>query len=144
MANYPQELAQDAVCQSHTGYRTGLWFQPTRPLRLNTNEWMNEWMNECFKLCRSQWPRFLRRRSETARLLRLWVRTSLWTWISVCCECCVLSGRGPCGKLITCPEESYRLWCVVVVWVWNLVNKEAMAHWGGGGLLRQNQNKQIS
>jgi len=40
----PQELAQDAVCQSHTGHRTGLWFLPTRPLRLNTNEWMNEWM----------------------------------------------------------------------------------------------------
>ena len=42
MANYPQELAQDAVCQSHTGHMTGLWFLPTRPLRLNTNEWMNE------------------------------------------------------------------------------------------------------
>ena len=41
MANYPQELAQDAVCQSHTGHMTGLWFLPTRPLRLNTNEWMN-------------------------------------------------------------------------------------------------------
>ena len=30
------------------------------------------------------------------------------------CECCVLSGRGLCDKLITCPEESYRLCCVVV------------------------------
>ena len=40
MANYPQELAQDTVCQSHTGHMTGLWFLPTRPLRLNTNEWM--------------------------------------------------------------------------------------------------------
>jgi len=26
----------------------------------------------------------------------------------------VLSGRGLCDELITCPEESYRLWCVVV------------------------------
>ena len=41
MANYPQELAQDAVCQSHTGHMTGLWFLPARPLRLNTNERMN-------------------------------------------------------------------------------------------------------
>ena len=41
MANYPQELAQDAVCQSHAGHMTGLWFLPTRPLRLNTNERMN-------------------------------------------------------------------------------------------------------
>ena len=32
----------------------------------------------------------------------------------VCCECCVLSGRGLCGELINRPEESYRLWCVVV------------------------------
>jgi len=27
----------------------------------------------------------------------------------VCCECCVLSGRGLCDELITRPEESYRL-----------------------------------
>ena len=38
MANYPQELAQDAVCQSHTGHMTGLWFLPARPLRLNINK----------------------------------------------------------------------------------------------------------
>ena len=34
--------------------------------------------------------------------------------MSVCCECCVLSGRGLCDELITRPEESYRLWCVFV------------------------------
>ena len=38
MANYPHELAQDAVCQNHTGHTTGLWFLPARPLRLNINE----------------------------------------------------------------------------------------------------------
>jgi len=32
----------------------------------------------------------------------------------VCCECCVLSGRGLCDGLITHPEKSYRLWRVVV------------------------------
>ena len=32
----------------------------------------------------------------------------------VCCECRVLSGRGLCDELITLPEESYRLCCVVV------------------------------
>jgi hypothetical protein len=32
----------------------------------------------------------------------------------VCCECCVLSGKGLCDELITRPEESYRLWCVIV------------------------------
>jgi len=34
--------------------------------------------------------------------------------MSVCCKCCVLSGRGLCDELITRPEESYRLWCVIV------------------------------
>ena len=32
----------------------------------------------------------------------------------VSCKCCVLLGRTPCDELITRPEESYRLWCVVV------------------------------
>jgi len=31
-----------------------------------------------------------------------------------CFERCVLSGRGLCDELISRPEESYRLWCVVV------------------------------
>ena len=38
MTDYPQELAQDAVCQSHTGHMSGLWFLPARPLRLITND----------------------------------------------------------------------------------------------------------
>jgi len=33
----------------------------------------------------------------------------------VCCECCVLSGRGLCDGPITCPEESYGCLCVVSV-----------------------------
>jgi len=32
--------------------------------------------------------------------------------MSVCWECCVLSGRGLCDELITPPDASYRLWCV--------------------------------
>ena len=67
-------------------------------------------------LCRFwlQCSRTLRRRSAAARLLRSWVRIPPGTWMFVCCECCVLSGRGLCDELITRPEESYRLWCVVV------------------------------
>jgi hypothetical protein len=34
--------------------------------------------------------------------------------MSVCCECCVLWGRGLCDELITLPEESYLSWCVAV------------------------------
>ena len=67
--------------------------------------------------CRSQWPRGLRRRSAAARLLRLWVRIPPGTWIFVCCECCVLSGRGLYDELITRPEESYRMWCVATLWM---------------------------
>ena len=33
--------------------------------------------------------------------------------MSVSYECCVLAGRGLCDRLITRPEESYRMWCVV-------------------------------
>ena len=63
---------------------------------------------------RSQWPCGLRRRSVATRLLRSWVRIPPGAWMFVCCECCVLSGRGLCDELITRPEKSYRLRCVVV------------------------------
>jgi hypothetical protein len=59
---------------------------------------------------RSQWRCGLRRRSAAACLLKLWFRIPPGT----CCECCVLSGRGLCDEVITCPEESFRMWCVVV------------------------------
>ena len=63
---------------------------------------------------RSQWPRDLSPRSTAARLLRSWVRIPPGAWMAVRCECCVLSGRGLYDELTTRPEESYRLWCVVV------------------------------
>jgi len=49
-----------------------------------------------------------------AHLLRSWVRIQLAGWMFVCCECCVLSGKGLCDGLITRPGESYQLWRVVV------------------------------
>ena len=50
----------------------------------------------------------------------------------VCCECCVLSGRGLCDELITRPEESYRLWCVFVCDLGkkNLKNEEVVTRFG--------------
>jgi hypothetical protein len=45
-------------------------------------------------------------------------------------ECCALSGRGFCDELITRQEEFYRLWCVVVCDLENLVNEEAMTYVG--------------
>jgi len=69
-------------------------------------------------------PRGLRRRSTAARLLGLWVLIPPRAWMSVCCECFVLSGRGLCDELITRPEESYRVWCVVVCDLENLMNED--------------------
>ena len=65
-------------------------------------------------ICRSQWPGGLRRGTAAARLLGLRVRIPPGAWMFVCCDCCLLSGRGLCDGLITRPEESYLLWCVVV------------------------------
>jgi len=63
--------------------------------------------------------------------------------MSVCCECCVLSGIGLCDEIITYPEESYRLWCVVVCDLENLVNEEALAHWGTVAPKTNKQNIRI-
>ena len=88
-------------------------------------------------VCRSQWPRGLRRKSAAARLLGLWVRVPPGAWMSVSCVCCVLSGRGLCGGLITHPEESYPLWCVVEC---DLETSRMRRPWPTGGLLRQKKN----
>jgi len=34
--------------------------------------------------------------------------------MDVYCECCVMLGRGLCDKLITRPEESFQVWCIIV------------------------------
>jgi hypothetical protein len=62
-----------------------------------------------------QWPRGRRRGSAAVRLLGLRVRIPPEAWIFVCCGCCVLPGRGLCDGPIPRPEESYRLWCVLMV-----------------------------
>ena len=59
-----------------------------------------------------QGPRGLRRELAAARLLVFWVRIPLGLWLSISCECCVLSGTGFWVRLITHPEEPYRVWYV--------------------------------
>jgi hypothetical protein len=59
-----------------------------------------------------QWLRGLRRGSAAAGFQGLRVRNPPVAWMSVSCECCVLSDRGLSDGLITRPEESYRVWCV--------------------------------
>ena len=101
MANYPQELAQDAVCPSHTGHTTGLWFLPTRPLRPNTNERMNIRTHTM----RCRWLRGQRRGCAAARLLGLRVRIPPKIWNSVSIKRCVFPGTGICNGLITRAEQ---------------------------------------
>jgi len=103
-------------CQIHTNISTAC-FGPyghrqvgysIRGKKLHNTIWYSTNING-----RSHWSRGLRRRSAAARLLRLWVRIPPGAWMFIC-ECFVLSGRGLWDELITRPEESYRLWCVVV------------------------------
>ena len=83
---------------------------PDPPPTWQAEKWVKPRLNQKIVkelLCQSQWPRGLRCRSAAARLLRSWVRIPPGAWTFVCCECCVLSGRGPCDELITRPGESY-------------------------------------
>jgi hypothetical protein len=68
----------------------------------------------------------------------IWVRIPPGTWMSVCCECCVLSSRGLCFGLIIRPEELCRLWCVVVC---DLKTSIIRGPWPHGG--SSAKNKQI-
>jgi hypothetical protein len=51
------------------------------------------------------------RGSAAARLLRLWVRIPPGAWMSVSCECCMLSGS-LCVGLITRPGDCGASFCV--------------------------------
>jgi len=88
-------------------------------------------------ICRSQWPRCLRRRSAAARLLRLWVRISLGGWVSVCWVLRVLRyrplRRADHSSRGVVPSVARRC-----VWSRNLVNEKALTQWG---LSRQKQTK---
>jgi len=55
----------------------------------------------------------------------------------------VLSGRGLCEELITRPEESYRLWCVVVCDLEKLKNEEAVTSVGSQRHSKKKSIKQI-
>ena len=93
---------------------TGFYKRDGGCLLCGTDWIFNYILGSCYNLSRFKWPRGLRRGSAAARLLGLLVRIPPGAWMFVCCECRVLSGRGLCGELITRPEESYRLCCVVV------------------------------
>ena len=76
-----------------------------------------------------------------ARLLRLWVLIPPVAWMFVCCDCCVLQGRGLCDGLITRPEKSYRLCRVVVCDLEASITRRPWSTGKGGRASRQKQTK---
>jgi len=75
---------------------------------------------------RSQWPRGLRRGSSAVRLMGLQVRISPEPWMSVCCDCRVLSGRGLRRAHHPSRAVLPNVACVCV-WSWNLKNEKTLA-----------------
>ena len=77
------------------------------------------WYSQCVN-SRSLWPSGLRRVSVAAHLLRLWVLTVVsvvYCWVEVSATSWSLVQGSPTD-------------CGVSVWSRNLVNEEALAHWG--------------
>jgi hypothetical protein len=74
---------------------------------------------------KSHWPHGVRRRSAAARLLRCELESHRGHG---CLLCVVLSGWGLWDELIPRPEESYRVWCVVVCDL-ETSKEEVLAHW---------------
>ena len=62
----------------------------------------------------AQWPSGPKRESVVNYLLELRVRIPPEVWISVCCECCVLSGTCLCDGRISHRKESFRMWWVIL------------------------------
>ena len=61
------------------------------------------------------------------------------SWVmDVCCDCRVLSGRGLCDELMTRPQESYRLWFIVVC---DLEISRMRRPWPTGGFRAKNKQK---
>jgi hypothetical protein len=61
---------------------------------------------------------------------------SAGAWMFVSCEGCLLSGRGLCDELITRPEESYWLLCVVEC---DLETSWMGGPWSDGGCRAKNK-----
>jgi hypothetical protein len=84
-------------------------------------EWVTGNSNEVFVAkysphdakCRSHWMDGLESGSVAVRLLGLRVGIPPEAWMSVSCECCVLSCSGLCNGPIPHPEDPYRVWCVL-------------------------------
>jgi hypothetical protein len=97
-----------------------------------------------FRNCKNWAP--IRHSSAVARLLGLRVRIPPEAWMSLCCECCMLLGRGLCDGPISQPEESYHVCvcvCVCVMIVIRCSYNPLHLQWGGGrGQIEKEKNKE--
>jgi hypothetical protein len=71
----------------------------------------------------------LRRRSSAARLLGLWVRIPPGTWMFVCCERCVLSGRKSVRRIDHSSRGVLPTVARHCVWSRNLEHEKAKARY---------------
>jgi hypothetical protein len=103
MLRHPPSFSRRSVCwrpglnQTPITSRTGLFrhSKNTCPLKQDINLCgIKRYCTKHRSFCRSQWPRGPRRRFVAAGLQRFWVQIPPGVWMFVCCECCVLSGRG--------------------------------------------------
>ena len=78
--------------------------------------------------CPFLWSCSLKGSSAAACLPGSRVQIPNSTWMFVFCVCYV--SDGPCGRLVTRPEEFYRVWVCVSICVWSRnLNNEAVWDW---------------
>ena len=77
----------------------------------NMNEHPHKHVASISALCRSRWPRGLRRGSAAARLLGMRVRIPPGAWMSVVSVVCCQVEVPATGRSLV-QRESYRVWCV--------------------------------
>jgi hypothetical protein len=89
-----------------------LWPWQHRCEYSSARSWIDVHLNGyiCSTAANRSWKRSVRL-SAPARLLEWWFRTTSEAWMSLSCECCVLSGIDPSDWLIPRPGETYRV-CV--------------------------------
>jgi hypothetical protein len=110
--NTKRDMSCQAVCFVVIVFKCILIISnPTGEINKEFGRFWEVWITIC-------WNNLM---SAAARLLGLWVPRRGHGCLSSC-ECCVLSGRGLCDKLVPRPEESYRVWCVqsVIVKPWKM------------------------
>jgi hypothetical protein len=110
--HWQSSLGLSAQASPHTTqqHKTTISFDPTTATAIRHNQPAVTFRNSILPelLCRSTWPRGLRRRSTVARLLGLRVRTHR-EHDCLTCDCCVLAGRYLFDRPIPRLGESYRV-----------------------------------